>query len=314
MRRKAHSNYDLLAVGEILADLIGHEIAENLSTTTDFRKYAGGSPANLASNMARLGNRTALVSCVGNDNIGKYLTQKVHQSGIDTQFIQTCELPTSIVLVSRSTETPDFIAYREADKEISVLPDNLLAKSNLFHTTCFALSKNPAQKNIIESATKFAKNGGQLSIDLNYAPQIWQNKAEAWQIIDSYCALKSLTKLSLDDAFRLFGEELPVEKIIKTFLQKGSSLVCLTLGKDGSWLCEQNQAPIFVPTTKITQIADATGAGDSYWSGFLTAWLDEKNLEFCGKFAVEVAKIKLQNMGGSLQKDLNKQDLYKNIA
>ena len=75
--------YALVAVGELLADLIGTEFTQNLSDTETFRRFQGGSPANLAANMARLGNSTALVACVGNDNLGAYLTQKVAETGVD---------------------------------------------------------------------------------------------------------------------------------------------------------------------------------------------------------------------------------------
>ncbi len=105
--------YALVAVGELLADLIGTEFTQNLSDTETFRRFQGGSPANLAANMARLGNSTALVACVGNDNLGAYLTHKVAETGVDTAYIATDSMaPTSIVLVSRTKGTPDFIAYR----------------------------------------------------------------------------------------------------------------------------------------------------------------------------------------------------------
>lgn len=60
--------YALLAVGELLADFIGHHVSDSLLDAQDFRRYQGGSPANMAANMARLGNKTALAACVGNDN------------------------------------------------------------------------------------------------------------------------------------------------------------------------------------------------------------------------------------------------------
>ena len=48
--------YALLSVGELLADLIGHHVSSSLLDAQDFRRYQGGSPANMATNMARLGS------------------------------------------------------------------------------------------------------------------------------------------------------------------------------------------------------------------------------------------------------------------
>jgi fructokinase len=54
---------------------------------------------------------------------------------------------TSVIFVSKSTGTPDFIPYREADSQIvpSQITDDLLKSAKIFHTTCFALSKDPAR-------------------------------------------------------------------------------------------------------------------------------------------------------------------------
>ena len=81
--------YALLSVGELLADFIGHHVSGTLLDAQDFRRYQGGSPANMAANMARLGNKVALVACVGDDNIGKYLVREVEESGVDIAHIAT---------------------------------------------------------------------------------------------------------------------------------------------------------------------------------------------------------------------------------
>ena len=103
--------YAVLSVGELLADLISHHVATSLLDAKDFRRYQGGSPANMAANMARLGNSVALVACVGSDNIGKYLVREVAEAGVNIDNVTTDPLePTTIVVVSRTAGTPDFTA------------------------------------------------------------------------------------------------------------------------------------------------------------------------------------------------------------
>jgi hypothetical protein len=77
---------------------------------------------------------------------------------------------TSIVLVGKSTATPDFIAYRNADTQICPIDDYLIESSALLHTTAFALSKEPAKSNILEAFSKAYRSGKYISIDWNYAP------------------------------------------------------------------------------------------------------------------------------------------------
>ena len=304
--------YALVAVGELLADLIGSEFADNLQSTEQFRRFQGGSPANLAANMARLGNQTAIVASVGNDNVGLFLKNEVAKTGVDVLYVANdSALPTSIVLVSRSKGTPDFIAYRTADRDLHPhhIPDDLLVQTRFFHTTCFALSQNPAQNTIIQAAHRAAAAGCILSLDANYAPQIWPNRSEAQAVIKSFCQFGGFVKVSDDDAERLFGERLPNDDIIAQFHKWGASLVCMTLGAAGSIISHQNgKLKDFLPSQPV-EVKDATGAGDSYWAGFLTAHIDGKTPRDCAKAGANLAVLKLSTVG-PLPSSVNRSVLY----
>jgi len=292
--------YALVSVGELLADLIGTEFTKNLTDTDTFKRFQGGSPANLAANMARLGNLTALVACVGKDNIGAYLIDKVAETGIDISFIaKDAGTPTSIVLVSRTKGTPDFIAYRTADRMIQSehIPDDLLCNASFFHTTCFALSQEPAQSAIVEAATRAQAAGCIVSLDANYAPSIWPDRVQAQQVIENYCQNSAFVKLSEDDAERIFGQAISNHEIIERFHSMGAQLVCLTLGSKGS-IVSSNYGKDYVEIEgRLIEVKDATGAGDSYWSGFLTAWLDGKLPAECAQAGANIAALKISTVG-----------------
>ncbi|GAB3762042.1 carbohydrate kinase family protein [Spirosoma pomorum] len=292
--------YALLSVGELLADFIAHHVSVNLLDSPDFRRYQGGSPANMAANMARLGNKTALVACVGNDNLGRYLIRQVNEVGVDTQYITTqSEAPTSIVIVSRTAGTPDFIAYRTADCKIypEQIPDSLLEQTQIFHTTCFALSRQPAQRTIVEAARRAQAVGCQISIDANYAPSIWPDRQQAQQIIADYCSTGALVKLSEDDAERIYGEVRTHQQILDDFHRMGASMICLTLGPEGSIVSYENGTQQVRISGQKIDVVDVTGAGDAYWAGFLTAYLDKQSPEQCARSGAALAKMKLSRQG-----------------
>ncbi|MVM34306.1 carbohydrate kinase [Spirosoma sp. HMF4905] len=292
--------YALLSVGELLADLIGHHVSSSLLDAQDFRRYQGGSPANMATNMARLGGKIALVSCVGNDNIGKYLVRQIEESGVDTQYITADPFePTTIVLVSRTAGTPDFVAYRHADCQLKPeqLPDSLLAQTQLFHTTCFALSQQPAQDTIIDAARRAQAAGCQVTIDANYAPTIWPDRDQAWRVLTDYFAAGALVKVSEDDAERLYGSPQTPERILSDFHKMGATTICLTLGPNGSLVSYDGGAKqARIPGKKI-DVVDVTGAGDAYWAGFLTAYLDGYAPGNCAHAGAALAKMKLTRQG-----------------
>ncbi|HEY0108755.1 MAG TPA: carbohydrate kinase [Fibrella sp.] len=303
----------ILSVGELLADFIGQTFSESLFDATDFSRFQGGSPANLVANMARLGNQAALVACVGNDNIGRFLVQKVAETGVDVSHVAFHNAnPTSIVVVSRTKGTPDFIAYRTADCMIEPhhLPDQLLDQTALFHTTCFALSRNPAQQTIVDAARRAAIAGAQISIDANYAPSIWPDRDNAWQVLTDYCALGALVKVSDDDVKRLYGAPQSPEQIRADFHRMGAKLVCLTLGSAGSIVSTNSGQNVVQMPGKSISVVDATGAGDAYWAGFLTAWLEGYTPTECAAAGANLAALKLLRRG-SLPPTIDRAVLYK---
>lgn len=292
--------YVLLSVGELLVDLIGTELASSILETPVFERFQGGSPANMAANMARLGQPVALISCIGNDNLGVFLREEVAKTGIDTQHIAVDPLqPTSIVVVSRTKGTPDFIAYRTADRMLQPqhISDELLSESAVFHTTCFALSQEPAQSTIVDAAKRANALGCRVSIDCNYAPQIWPDREQAWKVISAYCGQDGLVKLSEDDAERLYGKKVTEEQILEDFHAMGADLICLTKGGDGSVISYNKGKDKITVGVKPIEVIDATGAGDAYWAGFLTAFSEGKTPEVCSQAGANLAALKLVTKG-----------------
>lgn len=291
---------DILCVGEVLVDFIGHQESVMINETRDYHRYLGGSPTNVAMNATRLGLNTIMVATVGNDGFGSYIAERLNEVGVNTNHLSVLDdKSTSVIFVSRSEGTPDFIPYRSADCCIyeEQITKDILANTSIFHTTCFALSKNPAQKSILKKAQEAYDLGCKLSIDLNYARKLWKSHKKAFKVIDAYCQFNPLIKISEDDMLRLFEKELPHEEIFKFFHDKGVDTVCLTLGSKGVKLSQKGHEIIQMPAIKIDKVMDSTGAGDAFWSGFLFAYIKEKSTQECLDIALKLAALKLQNVG-----------------
>jgi fructokinase len=293
-------NIDILCVGEVLVDFIGHQEGVLINDTRDYHRYLGGSPTNVAMNSTRLGLNTVLVATVGNDGFGMYINKRLSNNGINTSYVKVLDnKSTSVIFVSRSDGTPDFIPYRAADCCIyeDQISSEILTKTKIFHTTCFALSKNPAQKTILIKAQEAYDKGCKLSIDLNYARKLWKSQKKAFKVIKTYCQFNPLIKISEDDMLRLFEKELPHEEIFQFFHDQGVDIVCLTLGSKGVKLSQKGKDIIQMPAIKIDKVMDSTGAGDAFWSGFLFAFIKEKSINECLDIALKLAALKLQNVG-----------------
>ncbi|MFK7905934.1 MAG: carbohydrate kinase family protein, partial [Chitinophagales bacterium] len=256
-----------------------------------------------------------LVASIGEDGLGRYLQSELLALDMDCSGVKMRpNFPTTIITVAKTEGTPDFQAYRGADAQI--LPDQLspefLEQAEVFHTTCFALSKNPAQKSIMDAAKIAADHACQLSIDINYAPEIWANREEAQEVIATYCSYGALVKLSSDDWERTYQRpDDSIEEIIAFIHDLGAKEVCLTLGSKGVYV--SNGAELVFVAAKKIEVADATGAGDAFWSGYLTAWLDGRSPKECALFGRSIAEIKLKHVG-PLTETIDRELIYQQIS
>ena len=291
---------DILAIGEALIDFIGQQPEVSIENTTNYQRFLGGSPTNVAVNASRLGLQTYLVATVGNDGFGCFVEKRLHEEKVNTQYVAKAEGEcTSIIFISRTDRTPEFVPVREADFQITLeqIPSHVLVNSKIFHTTCFALSKEPARSTILKKAKEAHESGCQLSIDVNYARKLWDSRENALKAIESYCRFDPLVKVSEDDMKRLFDRTVSHEEIFDFFSLAGVSTVCLTLGGQGVKLGLHGKELIHKEAIKVDKVKDATGAGDAFWSGFLFAYLKSNSLEKSLEVGQQLAALKLQNLG-----------------
>ncbi|AFU68962.1 fructokinase, ribokinase_pfkB_like superfamily [Psychroflexus torquis ATCC 700755] len=310
-----NNQLDIICVGEALVDFIGHEIG-SISKTTNYQRHLGGSPTNVSLNLAKLKLKVALVATLGKDGLGDYILEGLQASNIDVSNVSISVLkPTSVIFISKTDATPEFIPYREADHEIilSQFKDVSFSGIRVFHTTCFALSKNPARETILKMAKKAYLLNCKLSIDLNYSNIIWPNKQEAISTLETFCAFNPLIKISEDDKRRLLGN-ISDDIMFEYFHKLGVDTICYTKGSKGVKLSVKGEKIIHMEALKIEKVVDATGAGDAFWSGFLYSYIRNYNYTNCLKFGLKLASLKLQSLGSSSFNPNIGEDFFQNNA
>ncbi len=306
---------EIICTGEVLVDLISTEYGADFRSVDTYRRFAGGSPANLAMNLAQLGRRAGLIATIGKDDTGALLREELRERGVDIRHLVGVSIPTTLVLVTKSRAVSNFEAYRGADAEITGVqfPDTYLGDCKIFHTTAFALSRDPARSTILSAAARAVAAGARLSIDVNYAHKIWPDRLEALWVINSYLSLgteagrESLVKCSEVDFVRLFDEPLDDrEDAAERLLDLGAGVVCLTLGEEGCYVYTDGEN--FSLPARPVEVQDTTGAGDAFWAGFLAAHLAGKDWKACAKAGRAVAELKLTTVG-PLQQKLDLEEL-----
>ena len=115
--------FDLICMGRAAVDLYGEQIGCPLEDVSTFAKYLGGSPANTAVGVARLGLRAAMLSRVGDEQMGRFVRAQLLREGVDVSNVSTdpARLTALVFLAVRDRDTFPHIFYRDhcADMALS---------------------------------------------------------------------------------------------------------------------------------------------------------------------------------------------------
>jgi sugar/nucleoside kinase (ribokinase family) len=304
---------DFVAIGETVVDFISVEETDWLLNAYTFRKYLGGSPANIALYVAKLGGTSAIVSKTGIGAMGQFLEAELRRAGVITDYVvMDHRVHTSVVFISRTKRTPDFEVFRSGDYRLEPkeVEETAVQRAKVVHASTFALSRQPC-RSAVEKAFQLAQKHGKIvSLDPNYSPQIWPDYREAMDVLRQMLRHVTITKPSLDDAARIFGRNKIPEEYIELFHDMGPRIVVLTMGAEGILLSEGGNIT-HIPARPV-EVVDATGAGDAFWAGFLVALLDENPLQRCALFAHEMAARKLTTMG-PMQDAIDRGEIYRRL-
>lgn len=286
---------DVFTIGELLVDMISNDYDDSFDCS-QYTKCFGGSPANIAMNIKRLGGNSALSSAVGNDGLGDFLINHLKKNSIDTRYISKVDNSTSMVLVSKSKTTPVPIFYRGADYNLQY-DDNIeyaLKNCKIVHFSCWPISQKNSRKTIEKVIDKAKENNILIGFDPNYHEMIWEKNHNGLEYIKNIISKVDIIKPSEVDAERIFGCDTP-ENQVKKFIDLGAKLVIMTLGKDGAIVTNGDETLTF--KTFATEIVDTTGAGDAFWSGFYTGLTKSYSLKDSLNLGFATSAFKLKHVG-----------------
>ncbi|BBJ28575.1 carbohydrate kinase family protein [Athalassotoga saccharophila] len=281
----------IVIAGEMLIDMITTDYVDDLGKAETFTRHFGGSPANIAINLADLGIKSKIVSRVGNDPVGHALIDHAKSRNLDTRYIQIDSLrPTTFVIVSKSKSTPQFLALRGAETALEMPPIDIFDDASYFHFSSWPISYKKSRKTIFEMVEYASDKGIKICFDPNYRKVLWENGADGRRTLKSIFKYIFLAKPSNDDAFHIFGSMNEME-YIKAFHRFGVENVVLTLGKDGAIISNGKRSQILSSVAKT--VVNTTGAGDAFWSGMYYAMMNGADIFEAAKFGNATAAFRI---------------------
>jgi sugar/nucleoside kinase (ribokinase family) len=283
-----NSKNDLLAVGHTALDYIiqVNQFPEPNSSTAinNMKTFHGGAAANVAVVASNLGLNSALVSAVGGDFRGSEYQNHFKNLSINIEdmiIIDDEKSPTAFVITNDNGDQISYFYWGAAKYfKDSQIPLDAIKNSSAVH---LATGDPGFNRKCGEKAYKFNKL---ISFDPG-------------QDLHMYSASELEEVIKICDI--LFGNHHEIDRILEILdvsvgkLQElGPKIVVKTMGKNGSLLYADEKIEI---GAKLIETLDPTGAGDSYRAGFLRAYLNGENLEFCGNFASAVASFVVEAEG-----------------
>ncbi|MHA6879733.1 bifunctional 5-dehydro-2-deoxygluconokinase/5-dehydro-2-deoxyphosphogluconate aldolase [Ralstonia pseudosolanacearum] len=291
--------YDLACLGRLTVDLYAQQYGAPLEDAARFARYLGGSSANVAFGVARLGLRSAMISRVGDEQMGRFLIDALRREGCDTSQVQVDpERPTGLVLLGlKDRDTFPLLFVRENCADMAIDADGI---SESFVAECRALAvtgthlSTPVTRRATHRALEYARRHGTVTVlDIDYRPVLWgltpRGAGENRYVPDARVTQQLQETLPLFDllvgteeeffiaggvADDLIGSLRAVRRCspAATLVVKRGALGCCVI--EGEVPDRIEAAPTYLG--ERVEVLNVLGAGDAFLAGLLASLLQGK--------------------------------------
>lgn len=283
--------FNSLHMGRSSIDLYSNDVGAPFSQIGSFAAYVGGSPTNISVGAKRLGLKTALLTAVGDDPVGKFITDFLDKEGVETKFISTKPLnrTSAVVLGIEPPNKFPLVYYRDNCADINLTIDDVLNSPiddcEVFQFAGTNLSKEPSRSATMFAAEMAHKAGAKVVLDVDFRPDQWHDvRAFGVQIravlplVDVVIGTEDeINAAMLDDPNKmsLTHSQVSDTKVegdsasnIQQMLKHDLEAVIEKIGAQG--------AKIHLPNGEIinasgfpVEVQNILGAGDAFGSGFI---------------------------------------------
>lgn len=247
---------ELLVIGECVADIV------QLPGEAP-RVHPGGSPANVAYGLARLGHRAVLLTQLGPDGNGRLIREHLASGGVEVRTDgSTTATPSAVVTLDGAGRA----AYA-FDVTWDLSPVAVAPPPAHVHTGSIGAVAEPGSATVLE-LVRAARPTATVSYDPNVRPALMGDRATAVRRVEECVALSDLVKASDEDLEWLYPKEGP-DRVAERWLGLGPAAVLVTRGGDGALaVLPGDRIAVRAPAVEVV---DTVGAGDAFMSGALHA-------------------------------------------
>ncbi|MBE6715374.1 MAG: 5-dehydro-2-deoxygluconokinase [Ruminococcaceae bacterium] len=285
--------YDLILVGRVAVDFNPVDYYCPLNESTTFKRYLGGSPANIAVGLARLGKKCGFFARVSDDQFGTFVTNFFDKEGIDTSRIVRCKNGEKIGLtfteIKSETES-SIVMYRNEAADLKLecedIDEEYIKDGAAVLISGVALAESPSREATLKAMQIAKKNNIPVIFVLDYRAYNWKNKDEIavyYSIVASNADMIIGSREEYDLLEGLLGLDGTDKTSAAYWQSKGAKIVIVTHGKQGS-TAYTNDGQDFSIKPFPVKLLKSFGGGDGYTSAFLYSLFEGKEIIDCLEF------------------------------
>lgn len=294
---------DLICLGRAAVDFYGEQIGSRLEDMSSFNKYLGGSSANIAYGTARMGLKSAMLTRVGDEHMGRFVREELARVGVDvSQVITDQERLTGLVILGiKDQDTFPLIFYRDNCADMAISADDMdpefIASSRALLITGTHFSTDGTYQ-ASKTAIEYAKAAGtKVILDIDYRPVLWGltslGDGETRFISDDGVSAHLQTILpdldlvvGTEEEVHIAGGSTDTITALKRIRELSDASIVLKLGAQGCTVLDgeipDSESEFEVFTGVRVEVLNVLGAGDAFLSGFLRGWLNgESHQQSC---------------------------------
>jgi 5-dehydro-2-deoxygluconokinase len=278
---KLHQN-SFLVVGRAGLDLYADPPGVAIEDATQFTSALGGSAGNIAVALSRQGGKSALLTAVSDDAVGRFTIKSLNSYGVETSYITTTggEARNSLAVVETKVHNCQSVIYRNDAADFQ-LTESQVAKVDfsrfgalIVTGTCFA--KEPSRSSTFLAIEHAREAGLVLIIDVDYRPYSWRSKTEARDVCNKAAALCDVI-VANDEEFAVLAGESDGMAHAEKLANSNDRIVVYKMGAEGAVTFAGHQR-IETPIFKVSALKP-TGAGDAFMGGFIAGLAEGEALQ-----------------------------------
>lgn len=293
---------EVVILGRIGYDLYSEEPHVPLPQVRRFSRYLGGSSANMAVGLARLGAEVGMVSCLGDDSLSRFLIDFLEAEKVNTSHVKTAPgfLPSlCLTEVSPPDRFPQVFYRRDPVDTMLDATDqdlNFAASGRMFVTNGTSLCGSPSRESTYLALERAKRAGTRVVLDVDYRAMSWRKPEEAG--LAARLALPFVDVLIGNQLeLKLFAGVEDLDKATAKLRDAGVPTLVSKLGEQGTRVITADDS-VFLPPYSV-DVVSTIGAGDGFASGFLYAMLRDRPMLECLHYGNAAAAIVVSRLSCS---------------